>query len=329
MRFGKVSSTQLRRLAVIALLFSGTISSAICQESLTAIPNASPERGFAFLRQGDLWIHNGTGSHQLTHSGNIVHFAVSEDGQHMVFLNSIPGSQSELTAITEDLEGTRRPRRFVVDSRTRVVATRGTLTLVTSNFAPNGWLSTTKDLIAGEGISETGFDDFRCDMRRQVFAGSDHLRKHYLIFKGFESDPIDVFEAHLEFFDVSPSGEKVAYFTSNVPGVGPRVCVLDGVSSPECLDGEEVRDRLQVSNGEDVIFATSVDEGCFYRDARHYSRKPKPGYNSEDVCGVIGYWRPGMTKTKILEEFADEPQWLNKVSTKTLMAWSQKRMIQH
>lgn len=155
--------------------------------------------GFAFLRQGDLWIHNDTGAHQVTHSGNIVHFAVSEDGQHIAFLNSIPASQSELEVIAEDLEGAQKPRRFLVDSRTRVVATCGTLTLVTSNFAPNGWLSTTKDLVTGEGISETGFDDFRCDVRRQVVAGSDHLRKHYLIFKAFESDPIDVFEPHLEF----------------------------------------------------------------------------------------------------------------------------------
>lgn len=124
---------------------------------------------------------------------------------------------------------------------------------------------------------------------------------------------------------MSPSGEKVSYSTGNVPGIGPRVCVLDGVSPARCLDGEEVRDRLQVSDAEDVIFATSVDEGCFYRDARHYSRKPRPGYKGEDACGVIGYWRPGMPKAKILEEFADEPQWLNVESTTALVAWSQKR----
>lgn len=239
MRFGKASSTQLRRLAVIALLFSGTTGSAICQESLTATPNVNPELGFAFLRQGNLWIHNNTGAHQLTHSGNTVHFAVSEDAQHIVFLDSVPGNLSELQVITEDLKGTQRPRRFLVNSRTRVVATCGTLTFVTSNFVPNGWLSTTQDLVTGEGISESGFDDFRCDIRRQAVAGSDHLRKHYLIFKGFESDPIDVFEPHLEFYDVSPSGEKVAYSSDNAPGIGPRVCVLDGVSPQNVLTAKK------------------------------------------------------------------------------------------
>ncbi|MGH9742307.1 MAG: hypothetical protein ACRD51_08150 [Candidatus Acidiferrum sp.] len=249
-------------------------------------------------------------------------FAVSNDGSNLVLLQVTDPklSAAQATIISLDTGASSPP--IALSTTTGLAATCGTIVTIENKAALHRRVAITKDLLAGKNLSNGAYVDFRCSLDNHIVVGYSSIDAKSLIVRDGNERKTPL-ESLPNLLDISPDGRFVAFYTA--PMGGSHLCIWDTTQMPSCLDHLDVADRISISNAGDVLFETDSGESCFFLDSEHYSKKPKPGYDTAYPCPDVAYWRRGMPQPEILQSLADNPQWLTDTAASRLATWTQTK----
>jgi hypothetical protein len=320
-------------LAVIALLTrAGTAPFVFGQAA------ASPSLCFAFLRQGNVWIHCAAKTEPITTSGRIYDFAVSREGNYLAMYRSLGSAppwqgaeqsqQIMLVALKNHFETSFSSLHL------QIPRLRASCNTIVASERRVGIARSTYDVVTGKPVHDSSdgltakiiYIDFDCSSDMKEVLGIVNPRD-----TSFRSELAAGWSAEhylsdqVASYNLSPSGGYFAYL--NNLGLLCSSQIRGAVIDSRCLRiSGEVGGRLSVSDAGDVLYDSESirPSDCFYRDEQHFSPTRRPGYTSQDVCPAISVWGPDDQHGAIIENLARDPQWINEEQASLL-----KEMARH
>lgn len=268
-----------------------------------------PTSCFAFIREGDVFVHCGGREDRITHQANVEYFAVSDERATLGLMTSRivsrePGSEYVVGVTT--LVNLKDASVRKVEGGEGLISTCGGLYWRMNNTRRR---SSTQDLITGETITVPFYDWFRCSSDQRTVVG---IRGNGLFRGSPPGDKIaDAKNVPLNSLSLSPDGSKVADY--DLQG---RVCVYSA-GRTECQsepDPNPTSDILSVANSGDVLVAVETGATCYRRN----------GGNSPEPCIGIGLLRAGAKAVEIVVPVGSSPQWLTPLTAELVRKWAGK-----
>jgi len=303
------------------------------------VAQTTPDLCFAFLRQGNIWVHCNGKSETITRDERVYDFAISPDGSYLAIYKPSKGNQVVLVALKRDFAMSISPVHLAWP---RLRSSCGTIAVSQTD----GYAQDTYDAVTGEPIrpKQTSRDfqkpngDFGCSSDRTIIVGffreQNAFNKSMLVLATGGAVPSIAYLApDVAAYAVSPSGRYTAY-TPRYRVEGP-LCLtqIDGeIGHSDCNYGTSGAtsgaDRsLSVSDGGELLYDLYKEDHCFYKDGHHYSRTKIEGYNDEGICPAIAYWRSGEKGETIVEHLATSPQWISEEQAASLREMSAQSQI--
>jgi hypothetical protein len=307
----------------------------------TAIAQSSspPNLCFAFLRQGNIWVHCVGKTQAVTADGRVYDYAISSDASYLAMYKSMDSKQPSegnqevvLVALQKGFVTSTSPVHLAMP---RLRSSCGTIAISQTG----GNADDTYDAISGKPIRPKGegasggsksdaseYGDFGCSSDRSVIAGlykEKDISLHSVLITGW---PVYLYLGpEMNVYSVSPSGRYVAYDQNDGP-----LCVTqvdENIGHSDCRYESRINGRLEVDNSGGLLFEGSDNRvsGCSYRDYQHYS--PGPFEKSQDSCPAIWYWRPGQKGELIVEDLARNPEWISEEQASLLEEWASQSGI--
>jgi len=274
---------------------------------------------FAFLLRGDVMVTcRGKGA-QVTHRGNIEGFAVSDEQSALAYTTSrvVKRTQSiaeagSKTAVIDLKSGSEK----VVDGVNGALSTCGGLL---SLVGPGGITPPVRDLISGQTVAFPPYYGFRCSADRKVVAGATNEQDALRLGMPPATKVADAGAFSLYSFNMSPDGSKIAYHADHYP-----LCLFARGGTSCTTEKGPFVDAPSVNDAGEVLISMGTGQGCFYKNYYDFSPKHFPGATDEtqDECLGIGYWKPGLESTRIIEPLGRNPQWIRPETAELLRAWS-------
>ncbi len=303
---------------------------------------------YGFVWDGDVWVACQGRRERIDFKGKVWSFAVSSDGSY--FSAVLPNATTEIlratpsalrmqkseslgaewvtVALKEGIKSETRAWPYHISSP-RLFPSCGT---VIFPRPPRDAPRMTEDVIANKEISIPPYSYFRCSADRRVIAAWENSDD----FESIEPLFIEIPQEHkkvkvqaarefgqVEQFDLSPSGQYIAYFRNNEHS---ELCVSVPEGVPSCVSQERPPagpDRMSVSDVPRVIYsAWETDKDCFYKDELHFSERPLAGYRDGGLCIGVDYWGPGMRTPENLELLGRAPQWITPEAAAALHQWN-------
>lgn len=273
---------------------------------------------YAFLLRADLYTHCGGETYRITRTGDVLKFALSTDGSTLALWRYTSGKRpSDRRAAIQIVSLVPNYRTVTRKAgSTGLFASCGTILELAlepgATMRHSSW-----DAVTHTRLSYPPYKTFRCSSDRQTIIGiMDDGRT--VLKAGFPPQRVIV-RAQGNFpvftYDVSPAGH-IAYLAKDL-------CVERGVRSIECVAVRGTYpDKISLSDSMGVLYDGGLASGetCYFDASGRWSLKHLPGYDEEDECVGVGYWRPGSTPT-MLEMFGSYPQWINAQAAAALRSW--------
>jgi hypothetical protein len=256
---------------------------------------------FAFLLKGDITAVCEGKTTQITHRGDVQNFAVSDDIATMAYIS---GGAGVATVVNLKTATTKK-----VPGADEVVATCGGILPI-----PVGASATIHDVVTGAELTYPPYLRFRCSADRKTVVG---ITQHQLYLGVPPATKVAAgSEVHDLYFNISPSGAKVAYFNDVKP-----LCLFSGTGPAQCVEHETMSDVISVNDSGELLAASGTGKGCVYKSAYNFT-PAKPPDSGDDECLGIGYWKPGMSAIVFLVDVGRNPQWLRPETARLLVQWS-------
>lgn len=260
---------------------------------------------FAFGARGDICMVCQGKTTQLTHRGDVQSFAVSDGEASLAFVSGNPA-----TATVVNLKTGAAKRVESVDG---VVSTCGGILPI-----PLGASGSVPDLVTGAELTFAPYFRFRCSSDRHVVAG---IAQHELWVGIPPATKVAASgEVHDLYFNVSPDGNKVAWFNDVRP-----LCVAAPPGHAECVQHETMSDPVSVNDAGELLAAAGTGRGCDYKTSYNFT-PAKTANGGDDECLGIGYWKPGMPAIVFLQDIGRNPQWLRPETAKLLSEWAARQV---
>jgi hypothetical protein len=302
---------------------------------------------YAFILDGDVWVSCQGRRERIDFKGRVWSFAVSSDGSY--FTAVLPNATTEIMRATPS--ALRMQKSESLGAEWVTVELKGGIKSETKAWPyhvsnpelfpscgtvifprpPRDSPRMTEDVRANREISFPPHGYFRCSADRRVIAtwenpDNSELIQPLVIETPQEHKKDNVQAARetgqVEQFDLSPSGQYIAYFRNDVHS---ELCVTEPVGMPSCVSQERPPagpDRMSVSDGPRVIFSAWETKDCFYKDELHFSEKLLSGYRDGDRCIGVDYWGPNMPAPENLESLGRAPQWITPEAAAALHEWN-------
>ncbi|HEY6344442.1 MAG TPA: hypothetical protein VIY49_23360 [Bryobacteraceae bacterium] len=256
---------------------------------------------FAYLLKGDITTVCQGKTTQVTHRGDIEHFAISDE---LASLAYVTGGEGVGTVVNLKTGSSNR-----VEGVDGVVSTCGGILPI-----PVGASASIRDVVTGTELTFAPYLRFRCSADRRIVVG---MTRHEL-YQGVPpvTKVAAAGEVHDLYFNISPDGSKVAWFNDVRP-----LCVASGSGAARCVEHETMSDPVSVNDAGEVLAAAGTGKGCVYKTSYNFSPAKSPDAG-DDECLGIGYWKPGMEAIVFLKELGRNPQWLQPETGKLLVDWS-------
>jgi hypothetical protein len=277
---------------------------------------------FAFLLKGDVSVSCEGRTTQITHRGDVMGFAVSDEQLSFAYTTSRITKETataawvaHTTTLIDLKSGGSKPLAEVRG----VVSTCGGIFPIGD---ARGIHSSARDLMTGDEVSFPPYIRFRCSSDRNSVVGTTKDQGGDL-YEG--TSPITKIAAAERFdvylFNLSPNGSKTAYWADL-----RALCVFSASSGrAQCMAKHgTLADMPSVNDSGEVLVAKGTGQECFYRSMYDFSPTPLPGATDEDrdECLGIGYWKPGLESIEIIEPLGRNPQWLTPAAAELLRNWS-------
>ncbi len=296
------------RPAALVILLTASIPAIPC----LAQPNA---HCYAFLLKGDVWLTCNGRKTQLTHSGKISDFAISNDSAQFAF--SIehlvePSPVMPEYASTATVIG-------LTSRRERLIRNVGTLltscgTLMTVRY-PAKKAPVFRDARTGEEVRFPPYVQFRCSSDRTKLVGFTRIGKSALM-EGI-SPRRQIASEDTWSFSISPNGSEVAYNNDDT------LCVASGQQEQHCINANVLGgDPPFINDGGEVLVAQGTGKECHFKGSKIVSPKPFRGSSSQGQCPGVGYWHYGLNSLQMLEPVGVKPQWVSFPVADLLLNWT-------
>ena len=256
---------------------------------------------FGFLMKGDITVVCQNKTTQITHRGDVEHFAVSDELGVLAYISGGAG-----TATVIDLKTGSSKRVAKVDE---VVASCGGILPI-----PVGGSASVHDVTTGVELTFPPYRRFRCSTDRKKVVGMTSRDLYEGLPPATKIAPGT--EVHDLYFNISPDGSRVAYYNDVKP-----LCILTGAGPAKCVEHETMSDPVSVNNDGEVLAASGTGKGCVYKSAYNFT-PAKPPDSGDDECLGVGYWKPGTPAIVFLQEIGRNPQWLRADTAALLVKWS-------
>ena len=258
---------------------------------------------YAFLAKGDITVVCQGRTTQVTHKGDVEHFAASDEQSALAFIS---GGAGAATFVHLKAGTTKR-----IPNVDEVVASCGGILPI-----PVGGTPSVRELATGEELSFAPYRRFRCSSDRKKIVGIASRELYEGVPPATKVAPGT--EVHDLYFNISPDGSKIVYYNDVKP-----LCVFTGAGSKQCVEHETMSDPVSVNDAGEVLAASGTGKGCVYKSAYNYTPAKAPD-SGDDECLGVGYWKPGMQAIVFLQEIGRNPQWLRPETAALLVEWSRQ-----
>ncbi|HWC98922.1 MAG TPA: hypothetical protein VG456_19315 [Candidatus Sulfopaludibacter sp.] len=273
--------------------------------AIAAACSAQPkEPCFAFLMKGDITAVCQGKTTQITHRGDVEHFAVSDEQAALAYISGGAG-----TATVINLKTAAVKRVSNVDE---VVASCGGILPI-----PVGGSNTLHEVVTGAELTFAPYRRFRCSADRKTVVGMTSRELYEGLPPSTKIAPGT--EVHDLYFNISPDGSKVAYFNDVKP-----LCIVSSPGAAKCVEHETMSDPVSVNDAGEVLAASGTGKGCVYKSAFNFTPAKTPD-SGDDECLGVGYWKPGTPAIVFLQDIGRNPQWLRPETAALLVEWSRHR----
>lgn len=167
---------------------------------------------------------------------------------------------------------------------------------------------------------------FRCSSDRKVVVGAADGSGSYL-FEGVPPQTKIASPGSFSHgtFSVSPNGSQVAYFTDRSP-----LCVVSPPRTAQCANVHvALPNAASVDDSGQLLFTVSTPQQCFYKTASNFSAQRFAGATDadSDACLAIGYWKPDLKSSEIVEPIGRNPEWITPETARLLRDWAMRTAI--
>ena len=295
---------------------------------------------YAFLRNGDVWVSSGGIRRQVTRLDDVMDFAISADGRTLVLERWLKDPR-EIAQIhpppqgvkwydhnilqVEPLEPGRGVSLRILEGNTKLKSTCGTVLAMTGDpTMTKQFPAAVRDVLTWQPTTGGPYREFACSSDRMTIVGVEEASEQVLRTGNPPQRELLRGGRYSNFFyDVSPNGRYVAYSPHEF--VAGELCIVKGDASTSCAPVAAESGRISVSDFGEVLFESSLNQGCSYKDALHASPVPRPGYDKGDACYALFYWRESGGNPVQMEFLGGQPHWISPSVASALIEWGKHK----